>query len=151
MRQGDFSDYVAGGCGRLNAGELDANNRLTRTLSPAALKIAALLPTSTNACGLVVTGNPLSENQLQVPVRLDYQLSDKQSLFARYLVTRIDTKLPHDINPADVLTSTGVGTDDMSQSLALGDTFVFGPTLVDRKSTRLNSSHIPLSRMPSSA
>ena len=28
---------------------------------------------------------------------------------------------------------------------------VIGPRLVDRKSTRLNSSHIPLSRMPSSA
>ena len=26
-----------------------------------------------------------------------------------------------------------------------------GDTLIDRKSTRLNSSHIPLSRMPSSA
>ena len=28
---------------------------------------------------------------------------------------------------------------------------LFGQTAVDRKSTRLNSSHIPLSRMPSSA
>ena len=28
---------------------------------------------------------------------------------------------------------------------------VFGHELADRKSTRLNSSHIPLSRMPSSA
>src|ERR1051326_5891474 len=31
------------------------------------------------------------------------------------------------------------------------DCFAPVPTLVDRKSTRLNSSHIPLSRMPSSA
>jgi len=131
MRQGDYSDFVASNCGKLNPGELDANNHLTRSLSPAAVKIAALLPAATNACGLVVTGNPLSENQLQVPVRLDYQISDKQSLFGRYLATRIDTKLPHDINPNDVLTSTGVGTDDMSQSLALGDTYVFGPTVVN--------------------
>ena len=31
------------------------------------------------------------------------------------------------------------------------DLVVIGPILLDRKSTRLNSSHIPLSRMPSSA
>ena len=31
------------------------------------------------------------------------------------------------------------------------DTFKNKPPLADRKSTRLNSSHIPLSRMPSSA
>ena len=29
--------------------------------------------------------------------------------------------------------------------------FAHGAALIDRKSTRLNSSHIPLSRMPSSA
>ncbi|MEQ1885377.1 MAG: carboxypeptidase regulatory-like domain-containing protein [Bryobacteraceae bacterium] len=131
MLQGDFSDYVTSRCGNLNAGVLDANSRFTLPMSAAARNIAAKLPAATNACGLIVTGNPLSENQLQVPVRLDYQMSEKQSFFARYLVTRIDTKLPYDINPADVITSTGVGADDMSQSLALGDTYVFGPTLVN--------------------
>ena len=33
----------------------------------------------------------------------------------------------------------------------VGDGFVVNCAEVDRKSTRLNSSHIPLSRMPSSA
>ncbi len=33
----------------------------------------------------------------------------------------------------------------------LGSTGSIGVSTLDRKSTRLNSSHIPLSRMPSSA
>ena len=33
----------------------------------------------------------------------------------------------------------------------MGELGLLGPTIPDRKSTRLNSSHIPLSRMPSSA
>ena len=50
-------------------------------------------------------------------------MSDKQSLFARYLVTKIDRKVPYEIDPTNVLATTGVGYDDMAQSLALGDTF----------------------------
>ena len=43
-------------------------------------------------------------------------------------------------------------TDAQWTTLNEADAIVFGsPTYIDRKSTRLNSSHIPLSRMPSSA
>ena len=62
---------------------------------------------------------------------LDYQISDKQTLFARYLVTKIDQKIPYEINPTNVLAATGTGADDMAQSLALGDTFVISPTMVN--------------------
>ena len=47
--------------------------------------------------------------------------------------------------------------DDISFKVAQGSLFALlgpngaGKTTTDRKSTRLNSSHIPLSRMPSSA
>ena len=37
------------------------------------------------------------------------------------------------------------------QPVRVGDSFVVSIAKLDRKSTRLNSSHIPLSRMPSSA
>ena len=49
-------------------------------------------------------------------------------------------------------------TRDMSYAIDLSLSFLFPETVekslesrIDRKSTRLNSSHIPLSRMPSSA
>ena len=135
MRTGDFSAYInpANGCPSAAAVRniVDGNGKLILNLSPAAVAISARLPQTGNPCGRVSTGNPLSENRLQVPVRVDYHLSDKQTLFARYLVTRIDTKVPFDINPNDVLTSTGAGADDMAQSLALGEIFVLSPTVVN--------------------
>ena len=58
----------------------------------------------------------------------------------------------------NVLISDGAGnsklTVNCNNAWGLGDTVNFGAAgcvLKDRKSTRLNSSHIPLSRMPSSA
>ena len=130
MLTGDFTAYIANSCGPVDPGAL-TNGKLKQPLSPAALNISKFLPKSSSVCGRVSTGNPLSENRLQVPVRLDYQLGDKQSLFARYLVTRIDTKVPFDINPGDLLTTSGNGTDDQAQSLTLGHTFVINPTMVN--------------------
>ena len=43
--------------------------------------------------------------------------------------------------------ATDVGEAEGAAGVFVGETFV----VEDRKSTRLNSSHIPLSRMPSSA
>ena len=53
------------------------------------------------------------------------------------------------INSGVYVSSTTTGTP----ALTVSGSFPGGVTLVnkDRKSTRLNSSHIPLSRMPSSA
>ena len=130
MRNNDFTAYLQNNCGFIDPTKL-VNNHLVIPLSPAALAIAAKLPTPVDACGTVQTGEPLHENDLQIPARLDYHLSDKQNLFARYLVTRIEKKIPYDVNPSDLLATSGVGNDDMAQSLTLGDTFVFGPTLVN--------------------
>jgi len=131
MLTGDFSTYLANKCGSVDPAAVDSNGKLVRPLSPAAINISKFLPKTSNPCGRVSTGNPLSENRLQVPVRLDYQLSDKQSIFGRYLATRIDTKIPFDINPNDLLTTGGTGTDDLAQSLAIGDTYVISPTMVN--------------------
>jgi hypothetical protein len=56
-------------------------------MSPAALKISSYLPQSSNPCGFVLYGTPGHQNQLQAPFRIDYQLSSKHSLFARYLIS----------------------------------------------------------------
>jgi hypothetical protein len=140
MQTGDFSAYIANNCpeagGLLHGGAfgpaLAPNNHIARPLSPTALYISAKLPQPLDACGTVKTGSPLSENDLQVPVRLDYQMSAKESLFARYIVTHTTRKIPYDINPRDLLTTGGgVGMDDMAQSLALGDTYVISASMVN--------------------
>lgn len=145
MQTGDFSDYVANRCpeaSRFNPGILDRNNRLTVPLSPAAVKIAAILPKTSDPCGRVFYGNPVGENQLQVPVRLDDQLNAKQMLFGRYLGTLIDAKIPWEINHNPL--ATGVGNDDFAQSLTLGHTYLISATVVNSLrifGNRIGSNH----------
>ena len=47
--------------------------------------------------------------------------------------------------------NTQLQVEDQIKAMGLTFMVVMGPLELDRKSTRLNSSHIPLSRMPSSA
>jgi hypothetical protein len=150
MRSGDFSSYTnpANGCPSAAAVRniVDANGKLIFALSPAAVEISKRLPQTTDPCGRVSTGNPLNENRMQLPARLDYQLSSKQTFFARYMLTRIQTKIPYDIRPNDVLTSTGYGADDTAQSLAFGDTYVAGPNVVN--SFRISGNRVGANKIP---
>jgi len=127
---GDFSAYLANHCGPPTA-PFDSTGHSILPISQVAKNIASKLPQGVGPCGATTYGLPLSQNSYQAPFRLDYQISDKQTLFARYLLTKIDQKIPYEINPTNVLAATGVGMDDMAQSLTLGDTFVISPTMVN--------------------
>ena len=150
MRSGDFSAYInpANGCPSAAAirNIVDASGKLGFALSPAALEISKRLPQTNDPCGRVSTGNPLHENRLQLPARLDYQLSPKQTFFARYMVTRVETRVPYEIRPNDVLTSTGFGADDTAQSLAFGDTYVVSPKVVN--SLRISGNRVGANKIP---
>jgi len=149
MRAGDFSAYInpVNGCPSAVAirNIVDGNGRLTFPLSAAAVNIASRLPQTSDPCGRVSTGNPLHENRFQVPARLDYHLNERHSLFARYMVTKIDATVPYEISPNDVLTSSGVGADDMGQSLAVGSTYVFSPTVVN--SFRISGNRVGANKL----
>jgi hypothetical protein len=79
----------------------------------------------------VFTGNPLHENQFQIPVKVDFQVSQKNSIFARFLETGIDTTVPYELAPNDVLTVGGIGTEDRARSLTVGVTTVVSAKLVN--------------------
>ena len=135
MLAGDFTTFASPACNGGRQITLRApfvNNAVNPSLlSPAALNISARLPKPLDACGRVLTGNILHENDHQIPVRVDYQLSEKQSLFARYMWTKNQIAVPYTLNPVDVLTAGGVGADDQSHSLTLGQTYLFGPNVVN--------------------
>ena len=134
MLRGDFSAYIANRCpeaARISSTVLSPSNQLTRPINPSAAALGALLPKPLNECGLTLIGNPLSTNQLQAPARIDYQLTDKQTLFGRYLISRNVTIPPYEIKPENLLTTRGTGNDDTAQSLALGHTYVISPALVN--------------------
>ena len=64
-------------------------------------------------------------------MRIDYQLNTKNSFFARYLATGINTIVPYELSPEDVLTASGIGTDDLAQSLTGGFTTVVSTKVVN--------------------
>jgi hypothetical protein len=135
MLAGDFTTFASPACNGGRQITLRApfvNNTVNPSLfSPAALKISARLPNALDTCGRVLTGNIVHENDHQLPVRVDYQVNDKQSLFARYMWTKNQIAVPYTLSPQDVLTAGGVGADDQSHSLTLGQTYLFGPNVVN--------------------
>ena len=45
------------------------------------------LPKTTDPCGKTFFGIPTNQNEIQGVARGDYQVSDKQTMFARYIAT----------------------------------------------------------------
>src|SRR5438094_7409348 len=111
----------------------------TVLLHPAAIDIAISLPQTTNSCSRETTVAYMHEDRLQVPIRLDYQLSEKQNIFGRYIASRVDTRVPYTLAPNDLLATggqgasqpNGNGTDDLSQSLAIGHTYLISSNTVN--------------------
>jgi hypothetical protein len=101
------------------------------TISPIALKVASLLPTGAGPCGQATYQLASSTyNEYQGIVKVDYQLSDKHTVFARYFLSRYDQ--PPGANLANnILVADQIGALDQAQSLTLGDTYVLTPTTVN--------------------
>ena len=137
--QGNFQDWASPQCQsgqQLTLRGGFVNNMISPTrFSPAALAIAARLPAGAGPCGFVIQTIPLHENDNQAPVRLDYQLSDKQTLFARFMIAKQQAVVPYTLEPNNVLSADGVGNDDQETAFTLGDTYLIRPNVVN--STRL--------------
>jgi hypothetical protein len=135
MLAGDFTTFASPACnaGRqiMLRGPFVNNTVDPSSFSPAALNIASRLPKTSDPCGKVLFGNITHENDLQVPVRADYQLSNKQTFFARYLLNRIEQTTPFDLAPDNVLTTQPKGADITANSLTVGDTYLFSPQIVN--------------------
>jgi hypothetical protein len=137
---GDFSTFASGVCQRAPvqlkdpfSGALLPNNQIPKSeLSPQALAIAAKLPTSNDPCGKVTYGILNNSNDRQGVGKVDYQLSDKHSIFARYLAANLVAPVPYTVGHN--LLSTGQanssGADDLDQAFALGDTYLISPNIV---------------------
>src|SRR5262249_3236575 len=123
------------------------NKIIPALLSPAALAVAAKLPATANSCGQVFTGVPNHQNEAQVPVRIDFQVNQKQTIFARYMLTTDSRVIPYDLASSDILTTGSQGpaaivsgTDDTAHSLTFGHTYVISSSKVN--SFRVVSNYV---------
>ncbi len=136
---GDFS-HMGGNCPANNVYLVDpisgANITATRTLtstselSPQALALVKYLPTSlADQYGYIKIALPANYSEDQYIGRVDYTLSSKHNLFARYYLTNYNA--PAYYSPTNLLLTTTAGNDERVQSFTLGDTYILTSNLVN--------------------
>jgi hypothetical protein len=125
MLAGDFTTFASPACNSGRAIALRApfvNNRIDpAAFSPAAVKIAKALPTSTDPCGRITYSRKADQDERQTIGRIDYQLSTSHSLFGRYMATSIAAPTPF-AESENLLTAQFSGTDNLAQNIAVGHT-----------------------------
>ncbi len=95
------------------------------------MKLAKQLPLTSDPCGRTQFGYPTQIDEYQVVGRVDYQISDKQSLFGRYMAATYYRPPAYTLAPANLLTTGQAGLDDAMQSILLGHTWVISPTTIN--------------------
>jgi hypothetical protein len=96
-------------------------------------------------CGRVLYNNPRYENTYQYVARVDYQISEKHSMFFRMLDTK--QRIPSTLTLSqNLLNASGVGVNTPVYTYAYGDTYVINPNMVNSLRlafTRLNETRLP--------
>jgi len=146
MAAGDFTAFTSPACNagrQINLGAPFVGNRVDPArLSPAALAIVKRLPTTTDPCGQTTYASTQNQDEHQPVVRVDYQLSQKQLIFGRYLGTRITIPPGYDGQGSNILTSNTAGSYNLLHSASIGDTMVLSPTLVNAARVTINWTHV---------
>jgi Carboxypeptidase regulatory-like domain len=145
MLAGDFTAVTSPACNSGRQIPLRApfvNGRIDPALfSKPALAIAAKLPQTTDPCGLVTYGiRTLSDESMYVG-RIDYQQSNKNTIFGRYMAATYSQPVPYSLD-ANLLNTVKLGYDNLSQAFALGDTYLFGPNTINSFRLALNRTAI---------
>ncbi len=134
MLAGDFTAFASPACNVGRQITLRApfvNNRIdTALLDPVALKVSARLPKTDDPCGQIIFGKRTVNNENQFVSRIDYQASDKHSVFGRFLAGTFYQPSSFQFTPEDILT-TGTTTHSHSYAFTAGNTYLISPTTVN--------------------
>src|SRR5262249_18484906 len=134
MLAGDFTAVASPACnnGRqitLAASQGFVNNQISTTrFNPVALKIASLLPTTADQCGQITYGLISNQTEPLGVARIDYQKSEKNSVFGRF--TTADLDVPSTYDGKDPISINTAGAHYRVYSIALGNTYLIGSGIV---------------------
>ena len=154
MLNGDFTTEMSSTC-TAKPGSLKGfpDNRIPASMfSRQALNLLKYIPVSTNPCGKVQYGIPANTEEDQIIGRIDYNQSQKNSIFGRYFIS--DYRNPAIFDGKNLLTTTKAGVAPRSQSLTLGDNYSISPTTLSAfhaTFTRLRINRGPASNLISPA
>ena len=128
MLAGDFTTVTSPACNSGRQVTLRTpfvNNQVdASSFSPAALNLVKRLPTTPDPCGEIRFGRKAEYDDHTTLGRVDYQASDKHSLFGRYMEARRD--VPTDYDPANILTFSVTNQKYRFYSFVFGDTYLIG-------------------------
>jgi hypothetical protein len=151
MLQGDFSLFNSALCGRsVNIRAPFVNNRLDPALiSPAAVAIASRLPQPQDECGRVQYERTRPTDDAQYIGKVDIQLNNNHSMFARYMLSTQKVTPPLVLNPENILVSTQGGNEQAGHTLTIGDTRVLSTNMVNSlrlaaNYTDVHRTHVPI-------
>lgn len=106
------------------------NNTISPSLlNPIALNLEKYLPQTSDPCGRITYATPASFNEHQGIVRIDYQMTQKNSIFGRYFVTNYAS--PAGSPSGGILVESIGGAADSVFNATLGDTYVITSTMVN--------------------
>jgi carboxypeptidase family protein/TonB-dependent receptor-like protein len=152
MLDGDFTAFASPACNggrQVNLGGGFVGNRINPALfSPAAMRLARLLPTATDPCGQITYATTADSNEGQGIGRVDYQLTQDHSIFGRYMATFIKKQPSYEGGSDNVLKAADSGVDNLAHALTLGDTMVFGPTMVNAIRVAYNRTTVNRNNTP---
>jgi hypothetical protein len=122
------------------------------TIDPArfdrvALNIAAKLPKSDHPCGEVQWSTANTVNEGQAVGRIDYQVAADHSIFGRYVATTYLKPAPFSQSD-NILTTVVSGFDNLAQSYAVGDTYLFGPETLNAFRLTVNRTAVHRTHEP---
>jgi len=120
--------YVTGG---------SSPNGTIYTISPAQYNRVALaivgrsdFPKTSDPCGRITWGNPISVNDHMAVGRIDYQWTSKHTLFGRYLLDSSKGPDPYSLT-GNLLSVSGNGVNGMANAFTLGSTYLIRPNMVN--------------------
>jgi hypothetical protein len=158
ITSGDFSVMMSAGCqsnGKaktlktVNGVTITGNKLNPASFNPAALALLKFVPASTDTtgCGKISYSFPQVFNEDQGVVKLDYNISSRQTLFTRYFVT--DSRFPLEFDKSNILPQSVVSNQfGRFQSVVLGHTFTINSGLVN--SLHLTATRLAINRGPAS-
>jgi hypothetical protein len=146
MLNGDFSAFDGAGCqtsGKAKVlrnpatGQPYQNNQIDpSTFNSSALAFLKYMPVATNPCGQVSFGAPNPQSENQYIGRVDWNMSEKQSLFVRYFNTHFNQP---GFFGGNLLNTANPALNDQAQSAVIGHTYTLSSNLV-------NSFHVNATR-----
>ena len=136
---GDFTAQESPACNtgvQKNLGAPYINNVLAPSLiSPITGKIGSWFAPSPapNQCGTVTFGFPVVSDEKQILARVDYQISDKNQMFARYFSGVYNNKLAVSDATTNLLAGTSgfSGQANAAYTGVIGDTYLISATTIN--------------------